>query len=304
VEDNCIYAKFRSEKFISLILYVDDILLGSSDVSLLLETKRFLFSNFDMKDLGEASFVLGIEVHRDRRKGVLGLSQKSYLEKVLKKFSMHACNPTPAPIVKSDKCGSFQSPSDQYEIDQMKLVTYASAVGRLIYAQVCTHPDLTFVTGIVGRYQKSPGKEHWNGIKKALRYIQGAKGLMLTYERSDSFEIVGYSDSDFMGCLDTDRSTSGYVFKLACGAISWSSSKQNVMTLSMMYAEFVACYEATRHAMWLKKFVSDLRVVDNIERPLKLYYDSESAVFYAHNNKKTNVANHINIMFYVVKEKI
>jgi hypothetical protein len=113
-----------------------------------------------MKDLGEASFVLGIEVHRDRRKGVLGLSQKSYLEKVLKKFSMHACNHTPAPIVKSDKCGSFQSPRDQYEIDQMKLVTYASAVGRLIYAQVCTHPDLTFVTGIVGRYQKSPGKEH------------------------------------------------------------------------------------------------------------------------------------------------
>jgi hypothetical protein len=86
---------------------VDDILLTSSDVSLLLETKRFLSSNFDMKDLGEVSFVLGIEIHRDRIKGVLGLSQKSYLEKVLKKFSMHACNPMPAPIVKGDKYGSF-----------------------------------------------------------------------------------------------------------------------------------------------------------------------------------------------------
>jgi hypothetical protein len=86
---------------------VDDILLGSSDVSLVLETKRFLSSNFDMKDLGEASFALGIEIYRDRRKGVLGLSQKAYIEKVLKKFSMHACNPTPAPIVKGDKYGSF-----------------------------------------------------------------------------------------------------------------------------------------------------------------------------------------------------
>src|SRR6185436_15584113 len=87
-EDNCIYAKFRSGKFIFLILYVDDILLASSDVGLLLETKKFLSSNFDMKDLGEASFVLGIEIHRDRTKGVLGLSQKAYLEKVLKKYSM------------------------------------------------------------------------------------------------------------------------------------------------------------------------------------------------------------------------
>jgi hypothetical protein len=170
-EDNCIYAKFRNGKFIFLILYVDDILLASSDVSLLLEIKRFLSSNFDMRDLGEASFVLVIEIHRDRRKEVLGLSQKAYLEKVRKKFSMHACNPTPAPIVKGDKYGSFQSPRNQCEIDQMKSVPYASAVGSLMYAQVCTCPDLAFVTGMLGRYQKNPGVSHWNGIKKALRYI-------------------------------------------------------------------------------------------------------------------------------------
>jgi hypothetical protein len=151
-EDNYIYVKFRSEKFIFLILYVDGILLTSSDVSLLLETKRFLFSNFDMKNLSEASFVLGIEIHRDRRKGVLGLSQKSYSEKVLKKFSMHAGNPMPTPIIKGDKYGSFQSPRNQYEIDQMKSVPYASAVRSLMYAQVCTRPDLAFVTGMLCRY--------------------------------------------------------------------------------------------------------------------------------------------------------
>jgi hypothetical protein len=159
-EDNCIYAKFRNGKFIFLILYVDDILLTSSDVSLLLETKRFLSSNFDMKDLGEASFVLGIEIHRDIRKEVLGLSQKSYLEKVLKKFSMHACNPTPALIVKGDEYESFQSPRNQYEIDQMKSVPYASAVGSLMYTQVCTRPDLAFVTRMLDRYQKNLGVSH------------------------------------------------------------------------------------------------------------------------------------------------
>jgi hypothetical protein len=186
----------------------------------------------------------------------------------------------------------------------MKLVPYASAVGSLMYAQVCTRPDLASVTGMLDRYQKSPGISYWNGIKKALRYIQGTKGLILTYERSDNLEIVGYSDSDFAGCLNTDRSTSGYVFKLACGAISWSSSKQTVMTLSTMYAEFVACYEAVGQTMWLKKFVPSLRVVDSIERPLKLYCDNEPALLYAHNNKKIKAVKHINIRFYVVKEKI
>jgi hypothetical protein len=92
-EDNCVYAKFKNGKFIFLVLYVDDILLASSDVSLLLETKKFLSSNFDTKDLGEVSFVLGIEILRDRRNRVLGLSQKAYLEKILKKYSMHASKP-------------------------------------------------------------------------------------------------------------------------------------------------------------------------------------------------------------------
>jgi hypothetical protein len=186
----------------------------------------------------------------------------------------------------------------------MKLVSYASAVGSLMYAQVCTRTYLAFVIMMLGRYQKNPGVSRWNGIKKALRYIQGTKGIMLTYERSDSFEIVGYSDSDFTGCLDTDRSTSGYVFKLTGEAISWSSSKQTVMTSSTMYAEFVPCYEAVGQTMWLKKFVHSLRVVDSIERSLKLYCDNKPAVLYAHNKKKIKVAKHINIRFYIVKEKI
>ena len=89
---------------------MDDILLASIDVSLLIEIKKFLSSNFDMKDLGEASYVLDIEIHRDRKNRVLGLSQKAYLEKVLKKYNMHASNATPTPIVKDDGFGNFQCP--------------------------------------------------------------------------------------------------------------------------------------------------------------------------------------------------
>jgi hypothetical protein len=135
-EDNCIYAKFKNGKFIFPILYADNNPLANSDVNLLLEDKRFLSSNFDMKDLGEASFIVGTQIHQNRRNEVLGLSQEAYLENVLKKFSMHACNPTPAPIVKGDRFGNLQSPMNQYEIDQIKSVPYALAVGSLMYAQV------------------------------------------------------------------------------------------------------------------------------------------------------------------------
>ena len=102
----------------------------------------------------------------------------------------------------------------------MDMVPYASAVGSLMYAQVCTRPDLAFVTGMLGRYQSNPGIMHWKAIKKVLRYLQGTKGLMLTYKKSDTLEIKGYSDSDFAGCVDTKKSTSGYVFTLGGGAIS------------------------------------------------------------------------------------
>jgi hypothetical protein len=125
-EDNYIYAKFKNEKSIFLILYVHDILLVSNDVSLLLENKRFLSSNFDMKDLSEASFVLGIEIHRNRRNRILKLSKKTYLKKVLKKFNMHACDTTPAPIVKGDKFSSFQSLRNLYNINQMKSIHYTT----------------------------------------------------------------------------------------------------------------------------------------------------------------------------------
>jgi hypothetical protein len=112
---------------------------------------------------------------------------------------------------------------------------------------------------------------------------------MLTYRRSDSLHIEGYSDSDHAG--DDTKFTSGYILTLARGAISWKDSKQTVTTSSTMYAKFVACYEATRQVNWLKKFMPELKVVDDVHKPLKLYSDNNPAVCYAHNNKSSGAAN-------------
>jgi hypothetical protein len=125
---------------------------------------------------------------------------------------------------------------------------------------------------------------------------------MLTYRKSYSLQIVGYSDSDYAG--DDGKSTSGYVFTLAGGAISWKSSKQTITTSSTMYVEFVACYEATGQMNWLKKFIFGLKVVESIHKPLKLYCDNNAAVQYTHNNRSSDAAKHIDIKYYVVKDKV
>jgi hypothetical protein len=215
---------------------------------------------------------------------------------------MHACSPSPAPIVKGDRFGEHQCPKNEYEINQMKAVSYASAVGSLQYGQVCTWPDLAFVTGLLGRYQKNLGIEHWKLVKKVLRYLQGTKGLILTYRRSDSLQIEGYSDSDYAG--EERKSTSGYIFTLARGAISWKSSKQTVTTSSTMYAEFIACYEATGQVNWLKKFIPGLKVIDNINELMRLYYDNNPGIQYAHNNRSSGATKHIDIKYYVMKDKV
>ncbi|XP_060216353.1 secreted RxLR effector protein 161-like [Lycium barbarum] len=108
-----------------------------------------------------------------------------------------------------------------------------------------TRADINFVVGMLGRYQSDPGIDHWKAAKKVLRYLQGAKDHMLTYRRSDHLDVIGYSDSDYVGCVDTRKSAFGYLFLLAGGAISWKSVKQSVIAASTMEAEFVACFEAT-----------------------------------------------------------
>ena len=132
--DQCVYMKVNGSKFIFLVLYVDDILLASSDVNLLNDIKRLLFANFDMKDLGEASFVLGIEIYRDRSQNLLGLSQRAYINCVLKRFNMQMCKASDVPIVKGDKLSNEQCPNNYLENDAMKTIPYASVIGSMMYA--------------------------------------------------------------------------------------------------------------------------------------------------------------------------
>uniref|UniRef100_A0A2N9IKJ5 Integrase catalytic domain-containing protein n=1 Tax=Fagus sylvatica TaxID=28930 RepID=A0A2N9IKJ5_FAGSY len=237
IMDQCIYQKVSGSKICFLVLYVDDILLATNDKGLLHEVKQFLSKNFDMKDMGEASYVIGIKIHRDRFQG-----------------------------------------------NRMKNIPYASAVGSLMYAQVCTRPDIAFAVGMLGRYQSDPGLDHWRAAKKVMRYLQGTKDYMLMYRRTEQ--------------------SGRYIFMMASGAVSWRSAKQTLIATSTMEAEFVSCFEATSHGVWLKSFISGLRIMDSISRPLKIYCDNSAAVFMAKNNKSGSRSKHIDIKYLAIRERI
>ncbi|XXG71992.1 hypothetical protein AAC387_Pa07g1189 [Persea americana] len=218
--DNCVYHKFSGSKHIFLVLYVDDILLAANDIGMLHETKRFLSKKFEMKDLGDASFVSGILIQRDRFRGIIELSQRSYIDKVLKRFGMQDSKPSDTPVSKGDKFSINQCPRTNLEVKEMQKIPYASAVGSLMYAMVCTRPDIAYIVGMLGRYLSNRGMDHWKAVKRVMRYLQRTKNHMLTYRRSDQLEIIGYSNSDYAGCQDSMKSTSGYIYLLAGEAIS------------------------------------------------------------------------------------
>jgi hypothetical protein len=162
---------------------------------------------------------------------------------------------------------------------------------------------------MLGRFQTNPGHAHWIAGKKVLRYLQRTRDYLLVYKKVEGQELAvfGFSDADFVGkqkVKQQKKSTFGFVFMLAGGAISWKSVKQTSITTSTMYAEFVALYEATIHAVWLRNFIKGMKVIDSIHRPLSIYCDNSADVFFSKNNKRSSRSKFVDPKFLLVREKV
>lgn len=180
---------------IFLLLYVDDILLIGKDRSEIDMLKRQLHSEFEMKDLGEAKKILGIEIKK-KRPGRITLSQKQYLSKVLDRFNMNKAKPISTPLAPHFKLTKDQSPKTETERVYMDKVPYASCVGSLIYAMVCTRPNLAQAMSIVSRLISNPGEPHWDALKWIMRYVKGSIDIGLIYDQkmSNIDLVIGYVD--------------------------------------------------------------------------------------------------------------
>ena len=164
-----------------LVLYVDDILLIGNDVKLLESVKEYLNSQFSMKDLGEAAYILGIKIYRDRSKRLIALSQRTYLEKILKRFNMEQSKKGFLPVPRGNPLSVTQCPATAKDREEMAAIPYASAIGSIMYAMLSTRPDVALAISLTNRFQSNPGKEHWNAVKNILKYLQRTKDMFLVY---------------------------------------------------------------------------------------------------------------------------
>ncbi|WRX12109.1 Integrase [Theobroma cacao] len=303
VDEPCVYKKIQDKKVISLVLHVDDILLIGNDIGMLSIVKGWLNHQFNMKDLGEASYVLRIKLIRDRKNKQIALSQASYIDKILAKFAMLDSKKGFMPSRHGIKLSKEMSPKTPEEVEYMRRIPYASAIGTLMYAMLCTRPNICYAIGLVSRFYSNPDVEHWTTVKCFFKYLRRTKNYMLGYSRSD-LVATGYTDSDFQSDVDFRKSTSGSVFTIGGGAIVWRSVKQSCIANSTMEAEYVAACEAAKEAVWLRKFLMDSEVIPDADKPITLYCDNSGAVANSKESRNHKVAKHIERKYHLIREII
>src|SRR4051794_27842003 len=227
-----------------------------------------------MKDLGEAAYILGIKIYRDRSRRLIGLSQSTYLDKVLKKFRMDESKKGFLPMLLGKTLSKTQSPATAEERERMNKIPYASAIGSIMYVMLCTRPDITHAVSLTSRYQSDPGTEHWTAVKNILKYLKRTKDMFLTYGGDEELVVTSYTDASWDTDPDESNSQSGYVFILNGAAVSWRSAKQSVVAKSSTESEYIAASEAAQEVVWMKEFITELGVVPSALDPLVIYCDN------------------------------
>ncbi|KAL0413575.1 UNVERIFIED_CONTAM: Retrovirus-related Pol polyprotein from transposon TNT 1-94 [Sesamum radiatum] len=217
--DPCVYKKISGSSVVYLMLYVDDILLIENDVKMLDDIKAWLSTQFSMKDMGEASYILGIKNYRDRSRRLLGLTQSSYIEKVLKSFKMEHSKRGLLPMKHGIKLSKKQSPKTDEELKRMSTIPYASAEGSIQYAVQFTRPDVAYALSVKSRYQACAEEAHWCTVKSILKYLKRTKDMFLIYSGGELI-LEGYSNASFQSDDDDAKFQSGFVFKLNGGVVT------------------------------------------------------------------------------------
>ncbi|KAK1626565.1 hypothetical protein QYE76_000880 [Lolium multiflorum] len=298
----CIYKKVSGSSVAFLILYVDDILLIGNDIELLSSVKGYLNNSFSMKDLGEASYILGIKIYRDRSRRLIGLSQSTYLDKILKKFRMDESKKGFLPMLPGKVLSKTQGPATAEERERMCNIPYASAVGSIMYAMLCTRPDIAHAVSLTSRYQSDPGMEHWTAVKNIPKYLKRTKDMFLCYGGDQELVVNGYTDASWNTDPDDSKSQSGYVFILNGAAVSWASSKQCTVAKSSTESEYIAASEAS--AVWMKRFIVELGVVPSALDPLIIYCDNMGAIANAQEPRSHKRLKHIKLRYHSIREYI
>jgi hypothetical protein len=283
-----LYARGEGDDRLLVGAYVDDLIIVGSSSRVIKGFKEQMKAKFRMSDLGVLSFYLGIEV-RQGEKGIT-LCQSSYAQSVVDKAGLEGCNPCATPMEPKLK---LSRESSALPIDG---TLYRSLVGSLQYL-VNTRPDISYSTGYVSHFMEKPTHEHLGAVKRIIRYIAGTIRYGVQYGREEEWKLIGFSDSDLSGDVDTKKSTSGIIFFLGYSLVSWKSQKQKVVALSSCEAEYIVVATAACQGIWLARLLGDLK---NTTVGLKV--DNKSALALIKRSVFHERSKHIQIRFHFIRE--
>ena len=164
--------------------------------------------------------------------------------------------------------------NDSADTERMKRMPYREAIGSLMYASVATRPDITFAISTLSQFLDNPGSTHWEAAKRVIRYLASTKDTTLTYG-IQNHDLLGFTDADG-ATQEHRRAISGYAYLINGAAVSWSSRKQEIITLSTAEAEYVAATHAAKEGIWLRRLISEL--FHSPLKPTTIYCDNQAAI--------------------------
>ena len=288
---------------IEIPVYVDDITISAPTDAEADKVVAELAEHFELRDLGDTSFLLGIEITRDRSKRSLSLSQRQYIIDMLEDYGFTGCTPVQTPMEPGLHLTKDMCPKNEQERAEMSEVPYINAVGALMYLATCTRSDIAYTVSQLVRFSSNPGKQHWAAVKHLFRYLKGTTDTKLTYSPDPASKslFTVYTDADFGGDPDTGRSTGAYVVKMGTGAVDWSSKLQPIVTLSSTEAEYVAAVEAGKEICWMRNLLTELGYpVEG--KPSVLHIDNNSAISVARNPEHFGRLKHLDLRFYWLRD--
>jgi hypothetical protein len=268
------------------------IITGDNNVDIFY-LKKLLKQKFEMKDLGELRYFLGIQVIQSP-KGIW-LLQRQYALNKLSEYGMTGCKPISIPLEQNVKLSADEG--DLVEDTTM----YRRIVGNLIYMTI-TRLDLSYVVGVVSQFMQTPRKPHLDAVKRILRYIKHTLHCGIFYETKSQLQVHGYTEANWAGNVSNRRSTNGFLFYFGSDVISWSSKKQPTVALSNTEAEYRGATIVACEVVWLQKLLTDLGLLVNA--PVVIYCDNISSILLANNSVYHVRTKHIEVHYHFIREKV
>lgn len=285
--EHTLFYKSDCRKLLIVLVYVDDLIFTGNDSSMAEKFKKSMMVEFEMSDLGLMHYFLGIEVIQSAD-GIF-ICQRKYAREILERFYMQDCNPVCTPTEVGLKL--VKDPGGK----MVNSTFYKQIVGSLMYL-TSTRPDIMHAVSLISRYMECPKEAHLLAAKRIFRYLNGTINYGLFYRKGEGSDLFGFTDSDYAGDLDDRKSTSGYVFMMGSGAISWSSKKQSIVTLSSTEAEFIAATTCACQAIWLQRILEELHFKQN--HSIVIYCDNNSAIKLSKNPVLHGRSKHIDVKYH------